>query len=80
METPPPDPAGRPWQQWLVPVGIGLAYGLAFRLAFALEAFEDLLGVMTTAFILVVPFAMGALTVLRVEPEPGWRSAAATTR
>ena len=80
METPPdpaaPSDAAPGWRRWLVPVGIGLGYGLLFRLAFALEMFANLLGVMTTAFILVVPFAMGALTVLRVEPEPGWKSAA----
>ena len=76
METPPPDDDRLTWRRWIVPVAIGLAYGLAFRLAFALEAFEALFGVMTTAFILVVPFAMGALTVLRVGAEPGWTAAA----
>jgi len=77
METPPPDPDDVPgWRRWIAPVAIGLGYGVLFRIGFALEMFEALFGVMTTAFVLVVPFAMGALTVLQVESEPGWASAA----
>ena len=79
METPPehtepPDPSRRP--TWLVPVGLGLAYGVVARLVFGLELAGDWFGVMTLAFIFLVPGVVGALTVLEADEEPGWLASA----
>lgn len=44
-------------------VGIGALYGLACRLIFSLKEFHTVLGIMTIAFIFLVPFAVGYFVV-----------------
>ena len=70
METPPASAARL--RTWLVPVALGLTYGVVARLAFGLDATGEWFGIMTLAFIFVVPLALGALTVLWHETEPAW--------
>lgn len=73
METPPAPGFSR--RSWLAPIAIGLAYGVFARLAFGFEVLGGIFGVMTVAFIFVVPIVMGALTVLWRDEEPGWGAA-----
>lgn len=56
-------------------IATGLLYGLMFRVVFGANRFQTALGVMTVAFIFVVPFALGYLTVAigeRSGPWPWW--------
>ena len=55
----------------LVSVAFAVLYGLVFRIAFADRAFSDLLGVMSVAFISIVPMVVGYLAV-RPSPRPEW--------
>lgn len=50
----------------------GLLYGLLFRLAFGTDRFGDLFGVMTFAFIFLVPLALGYVTVAIGERDRRW--------
>ena len=74
METPPDTPSDddRARPHWAVPLGLGAVYGLTARLAFALDQFDALFGVMTGAFVFGVPIAMGTLAVLGQPREPRW--------
>lgn len=75
METAPPDADRQPrdWRRsWITPVVLGLSYGLVARLAFGIDALSDIFGVMTIAFIYLVPLAIGILTILWGKAEPGW--------
>lgn len=54
---------------------IGFAYGLAMRIGIQRHNLPSWLGVMSVAFVLVVPFVMGFLTVFIAERQqsmPGW--------
>lgn len=53
-------------------VATGIAYGLLFRVVFGLERFERVLGVMSIAFLFLVPFAFGYLTVAIGERRHPW--------
>ena len=71
-----PDPAPTDWRRsWITPLAVGLAYGLVARFAFGIDALEGVFGVMTLAFIVLVPVAVGALSVLGRGAEPTWAAA-----
>ena len=87
MSSDPPriddlDPLGEPevpfdnprWQTWGA-LAVGLAYGLAARWLFGLDATDDWLGVMTIGFIFAVPFAVGFVTVYTLPAMPSWGKA-----
>jgi uncharacterized protein YndB with AHSA1/START domain len=50
----------------------GVVYGAVARLVFGLKELQDAFGVMTGAFILLVPFALGVITVVVGEREESW--------
>lgn len=54
-------------ERYVLPVVLGAAHGLIARLTFGADAAQDFLGVMTTSFIFLVPFALGVLTVALAE-------------
>lgn len=62
-----------------VGVGVGVSYGLLARLAFGHDAFVELFGVMTLAFLVGVPVAIGFLTVYLRPGEPPGPVESATT-
>lgn len=53
---------------------VGVLHGLMARLTFGLPALQDALGIMTGSFLFLVPFSMGAVSVLimRREQKIGW--------
>jgi Polyketide cyclase / dehydrase and lipid transport len=53
-------------------VGLGIAYGLAFRWLFGRPDLDRVFGVMSVAFIFFVPFALGYLTVWAGERRGPW--------
>jgi hypothetical protein len=53
-------------------IGTAVVYGLAFRLLFTRSAWNDLFGVMTLAFLFVVPFVIGFLTVHVGDRDGRW--------
>ncbi len=74
MENLSPPPGD--WRRtWILPVVVGLAYGLIARLFFGFEAFETLFGIMTMSFIFVVPLVIGGLAVAWRDDEPSWITA-----
>lgn len=52
-------------------VGLGVAYGVLLRLLIGWADAYEILGVMSIAFVLLGPLAIGYLTV-RFHPAPGW--------
>lgn len=58
-------PASRPYLDYRLFSGslAGLVYGLGARLAFKSSGLEDYLGLITIGFVVLVPLAIGALTV-----------------
>ena len=73
-QQPPKAPARELPDRRLLLAGVaaGLFYGLFFRLVFGADRFENLFGVMSIAFIFLVPFAMGYLTVAVGERRGPW--------
>jgi hypothetical protein len=75
-ETPAPAKP-RPWLRrqsrlLLWSLAAGVAYGAFARAAFALDLFKDLFGVMTVAFLFLVPAAIGFATVFLGERQERW--------
>ena len=53
-------------------MAVGFLYGLTFRLLFAANRWNDFFGVMTIAFLFVVPFVVGFLTVFIGDRDGRW--------
>lgn len=75
--TPPPTPRPSPlatdrWPYLLLSGGAGLLHGLLARLCFGLKATEGVLGVMTGSFIFLVPFSIGAISVVLMKRQGKW--------
>lgn len=63
---------------WIVPIAVGMIYGLTIRLFVDVGArwTENLFGVMTLTYLFVVPLVTGVLTVgLVKDREPSWGEA-----
>ena len=53
-------------------VAAGVVYGLAFRILFSVNRWNDFFGVMTLAFLFAVPFVAGFLTVFLGDRDGSW--------
>lgn len=51
------------FKKFLFPILCGVGYGVTVRISFSIDAFKDMFGVMTIAFIFFVPFIIGLITV-----------------